>query len=359
MRAAAVPRAVPHALGALLRAAGAVARGPGGGAIAKEARPARGRRAAAAASADGAPWSLYSRPALYDAVFGFRDFEAEVGEEVGGGVRPFFSSRARRRPPSLLQTAFVAAALAAHGARPALACFVDVGCGPGRHARAAAAAGCATVVGVDASRHMLAHAAAAASSEGLSSTWVEADLTSWSMPPGSPPADAALVALGTLCHALTDAAVDATLARLAAALAPGGVAVIELAAAEDVFDGALISGDAWDVPGGGGAGGGALAAPPVPALIVEYGDPDDAFDPVSQVLDRTVIVSQAAGDGARGAVLGREVVRQRVFTPGELRARAAAAGLAVAAELGDMDLGAGAEGGAGAYVLVLAKPVAS
>ena len=79
---------------------------------------------------------------------------------------------------------------------------------------------------------------------------------------------------------------------------------------------------------------------------MEYGSPDDAFDPVSQVLYRTVVVSEApTGDGSgAGREVGRETVAQRLFSPGEVRALAREAGFAVAAELGDMDL-RGEEGG--------------
>ena len=220
--------------------------------------------AAAAAAASSAsppppppppPWSLYAHPALYDALFAFRDFPAEL--------------------------AFVADALAAHGRPPGspLKVFLDAGCGPARHARAAAATAGVTALALDASPAMLAYATAAAAAEGVALTTVEADFTS----PGGlvggapraapalaalPPADAALAAQGTLAHAVSPGAPLAALTTLASALRPGGVLVLELGAADDVFDGTLIGGDAWDVAVGRGvveaAADAARAGPPPP-----------------------------------------------------------------------------------------------
>ena len=185
--------------------------------------------------------------------------------------------------------------------------------------------------------------AAAAAAPGVAT--LLADMTAFTLPDG--PVDAALVALGTLAHATAPEAPASTLASLAAALAPGGVAVLELPPAADVFDGALIGGDAWDVEACEGTGG--------RRVVVEYGQPDDVFNPVTQILTRSVAVSTTKPNGAVDALLGRELVEQRVFTPAEVRALATGAGLVVAAELGDMEAGAGAEEG-DRYVVVLRKP---
>jgi SAM-dependent methyltransferase len=273
------------------------------------------------------PWRLYDHPPLYDALFSFhRDFAAEV--------------------------AFVARALAAHGGggEREMKRFLDVGCGPARHARAAAAAG-ATALALDASPAMLAYAAAQAAAEGVAISTVHADVTAPAagegllLPPHHPPVDAALAALGTLAHATAPGAPASAFTALASSLRPGGVLVIELAAADDVFDGTLIGGDAWDgsagrgvveaavmesgeapplpsheeepsssssasaSPAGFGArrsgnGGGAPTAPPPAAptarLLVEYGAPDDPWDAAAQVLTRTVRVSEAVPVVAAG-----------------------------------------------------------
>ena len=149
--------------------------------------------------------------------------------------------------------------------------------------------------------------------------------------------------------ATAPAAPAATFACLAAALAPGGVAVIELGPAADTFDGCATAGDAWDVDASPATGG-------LP-LVVEYGSPDDAFDPVTQLLERSVVVSVAGPDGSVEREVGRETVTQRIFTPGEIRALATGAGLTVAAEVGDLVVGAGGAAEGERYVAVLVKGV--
>ena len=204
---------------------------------------------------------------------------------------------------------------------------------------------------------------------------------------------AALCALGTLAHALpslspedSDPALDA-LRAVSAALVPGGILILELPAAGDLFDGTLLVGDAWDVPAGAwrreeeeddnddgddkkpekrkiGQIVPKKKSKTSPALIIEYGSPDDAFDPVSQVLSRTVVVSEAMSDGTAGDEIGRETVEQRLFTPAEVRCLAREAGFFVAAELGDMELNDEGDDGEGSpvsaqegdrYVAVLVK----
>ena len=333
--------------------------------------------AAAAASPPPASFSLYSHPRLYDAVFAFRDFDAEARflvhawELYGEG-----------------------------GEGEGLSSFLDVGCGTGRHGAALArlllrvspAPAPLSLFALDSSPEMLSAAARAAEEAGCPLRQaIEADMTRGFEI--SERVQLALCALGTLAHALPASdpgAADPALGALRAAsgaLVPGGILVLELPAAGDLFDGTLLAGDAWDVPAGAwrkenGDGGGfaesnpepeqkrrigqisrrKASSPSSPALIVEYGLPDDDFDPVSQVLRRTVVVSEASEDGSgeAGREVGREEVKQRLFTPAEVRALARVAGFAVAAELGDMEIGEGEESMPTAregdrYVAVLVK----
>jgi len=354
------------------------------------------------------PWRLYDHPSLYDALFGFRDFRAEV--------------------------AFVADALARHGSPPGapLTCFLDAGCGPAHHARAAAARpGVTSSLALDASPAMLAYAASEAEREGVTILPLRADLAEAGACAAalarSPPSDAALAALGTLAHAAAPGAPASAFQSLAAALRPGGILVLELAAADDVFDGSLIGGDAWDVvveravveaaagpgagppppeappppsPRPGGFGGGASAskaggsegaapeatarpARPAARLVVEYGSPDDPWDAAAQVLTRTVRITEAlpggkAGKGGGGGggggsrkkggggggappppparLIGQEAVPQRVFTPQEIALLGAGAGLELVGQYGDMSLGVPPVGAGGdRWVGVLVK----
>lgn len=329
-------------------------------------------------SSTSTSFSLYSQPRLYDAAFAFRDFDAEArfivdawktyGEEEGGENNESLSS------------------------------FLDVGAGTGRHGAALAkilssSSDSLSLFALDASAEMLSAAARAAEEAGCPlKEAIRADMTRGFEV--NPKVQVALCALGTLAHALPpaspsselDPALEA-LRAVSAALVPGGILILELPAAGDLFDGTLLVGDAWDVPAGewqrdGGEGepepGRAekaepqkrrigqiskpteKASPPSPALIVEYGSPEDEFDPVSQVLLRNVVVSEARADGSAGKEVWRETVAQRLFTPGEIRSLAREAGFRVAAELGDMELGEGEKGAPTAqegdrYVAVLVK----
>jgi len=83
----------------------------------------------------------------------------------------------------------------------------------------------------------------------------------------------AFLPLGTLAHALSNDAAAATLAACRAALRPGGLLVLELPHPEDVFNGQLLMGDAWDIEADGGR----------PALMVEFGSEEhDEFDAATQ-----------------------------------------------------------------------------
>lgn len=337
--------------------------------------------AASASTSSPAPaaFSLYSHPQLYDAAFAFRDFDAEAQFLVDAWE-----------------------AFGKEGSKEPLSSFLDIGCGPGKHGAALArlllsdggGSGPLSLFALDSSAEMLAAAAAAASEAGCPlERAIRTDMTAAG---GSFNIEGftidgrvqlALCALGTLAHALAapadsspsvpDPALN-VLRAACAALVPGGLLVLELPAAGDLFDGTLLAGDAWDVPAGAWQRGteegrdgdegqrqqqpaeqqekrriGQIVPPKKlkkdsssssPALIVEYGSPDDAFDPVAQVLFRTVVVSEARGDGSAGREVGRETVAQRLFSPGEVRALAREAGFAVAAELGDMELRGSEEG---------------
>jgi len=118
------------------------------------------------------------------------------------------------------------------------------------------------------------------------------------------------------------------------------------------------AGAAAAAAGGGGAG---PAGPGMARLVVEYGTPADAWDACTQVLTRTVRVTEAVPKGRGGKkaparVIGEEAVPQRVFTPQEVRLLAGLAGLEVVGEYGDMSLDVPPVGGGGdRWVGVLVK----
>ena len=168
--------------------------------------------AAAAASPPPASFSLYSHPRLYDAVFAFRDFDAEARflvhawELYGEG-----------------------------GEGEGLSSFLDVGCGTGRHGaalarlllRASPAPAPLSLFALDSSPEMLSAAARAAEEAGCPLRQaIEADMTRGFEI--SERVQLALCALGTLAHALPASdpgAADPALGALRAAsgaLVPGG-----------------------------------------------------------------------------------------------------------------------------------------
>ncbi len=115
---------------------------------------------------------------------------------------------------------FIEAQLAAAGARRVL----DAACGTGRHALALAARGY-EVVGADVSVGMIARAEANASS-GQVARFVVAGFGELAARAGRG-YDALLCLGNSLPHALTDEALDETLADFAAALRPGGLLLIQ------------------------------------------------------------------------------------------------------------------------------------
>lgn len=122
----------------------------------------------------------YASPEAYDIAFSFRDFESEV--------------------------AFLLAAQATHASRPLLR-YLDVGCGPARHAILLAQATGARCIGLDASPTMIQYAARRAKEQGVSNKvdFVCADMAAptgiaHTVPGGR--VDVAGILLGTLSHCL-------------------------------------------------------------------------------------------------------------------------------------------------------------
>jgi SAM-dependent methyltransferase len=276
--------------------------------------------AAAAAAADDsppapAPAAVYASPLAYDIAFSFRDFAAEA--------------------------AFLRAAYAAHCGGGAPRRALDVGCGPARHAGALAAGGGLQALGLDASPEMVAYATSRlARAGGPAAGAVELVRADFAAAGGLPlpggPVDLAAAMLGTLAHCLDNGAALRCFRNLAAAVRPGGLLVVELAHPAELFSGALLAeegpADAWEAE--------ELAAEVGPSgprrVLVEYGREADVFDPITQILRRTVGLSLFAPDGEMESSVV-EVVPQRQFGAAELDLLARAAGFEVAALHGGLD----------------------
>ena len=162
------------------------------------------------------------------------------------------------------------------------------------------------------------------------------------------PFDVVACLLGSLSH-LSGEEVGSCFAGVQSLLSPAGVFVLELAHPRLLFDGSTVraarrseGGGGWEVPCWD-------ARAPGLRLRVQWGAPSDAFDPLTQVLQRTVSVevqevpeeleerplAQAGCPGQPRTL--RSVVSTRLFTRPELELLARAAGLRVVAAHGDLD----------------------
>ena len=120
----------------------------------------------------------YESPEVYDIAFNFRDFSEEVRAArprppVAGVAAPIAGLRRTRA-----QTAYLLAMHERHSSG-ALQHFLEVACGPARHASGIAAASGAAATALDASLAMLAYARQLAEAAGVADKlrFVEADMT--------------------------------------------------------------------------------------------------------------------------------------------------------------------------------------
>ena len=262
---------------------------------------------------------MYDLPHLYDKVFGWRDYEAEsdfIARVVEGG-----NEGGSAGPRSVL----------------------DLGCGTGRHCQALAEMGY-SVTGLDSSASMLDYArrvieeSTRAGAGPLDVDFVRQDLTDFSL---GRTFSAVTLLLGTLSHVHSNEDVVRCFTCARDHLDKGGALVLELAHPSQLFSLPLELGtEAWDVKADSEADG-----EEEEDIVVQYGSEDDAFDPVTQILTRTVTVKHPK---KRKRLPGRrkarvledlpleEEVEQRFFTCQEIRLLAELSGLKVARMYGDM-----------------------
>ncbi|KAG1672919.1 hypothetical protein FOA52_012364 [Chlamydomonas sp. UWO 241] len=283
------------------------------------------------------PTTLYEHPELYEAVFSYRDMKQEVEF-----LRDLYAKHAKGAP---------------------LNAVIELGCGPASHAIGLSRAGVPRVTGLDLSDEMLkfarwkydatggagpsAQRAAAAASAApnksgkgfaaaspaspvpFSLSFVCADMTDWALGPTEPPLDMAVCMLGTFLHCLDNESACAAFGCASKALRPGGLFVLELSHPGDLFDGTFIIGDGgkevWEVPAGTDH-----------KILVEWGADFDNFDPVTQVVHRTVSVNVLRGDEVESSM--EEIVMQRQFTVQEIRLMASMHGFVVESFFGDTSL---------------------
>ncbi|KAG2446869.1 hypothetical protein HYH02_008026 [Chlamydomonas schloesseri] len=252
-----------------------------------------------------APSTIYSRPDLYELAFSYRDFKAEVKF-----LQEVYKQHNKHQLSSVL----------------------ELGCGPARHLAGLARGGVAKVVGLDLSPDMLGHARKSLAKQGGKAAevveLVQGDMSDFDLPHKS--FDMVMCLLGTFSHLLdTDQAISA-FRSAAAHLRPGGILLLEMAHPGDLFDGTLIIGESgkevWELPQDNGD-----------KVFVEWGAEFDNFDPVTQIIFRTVTINVLRGDDVVDSV--EEVVPYRQYTVRELELLAKLAGLEQIALYGEMRMG--------------------
>ncbi|KAF5832812.1 S-adenosyl-L-methionine-dependent methyltransferase [Dunaliella salina] len=261
---------------------------------------------------------LYKRPDLYQSVFSYRNFELEV---------KFLQASFRKH---------------AQGSREGLQSVLDLGCGPGEHALGLALGGVQTVVGLDLSRGMITHAEANARRKGAACQldsgqlrFVQGNMCNFraqSLLGGSGGFDMVTCLLGTFSSLLDNTQALQAFSCTHNALNPGGLFVLELSHPGDLFDGSLIwdetQKEMWEVE----------KTEEGSKLLVEWGDETDKFDPVTQVIERLVCVTEIKGQSGEEIVV-EDHVPARQFTAQEVDLLARATGLEVVELYGDMEQG--------------------
>jgi len=232
---------------------------------------------------------IYDAPTLYDAAFGFRDFEDEVD--------------------------FLCAAHERHGRTGgAPVKILELAAGPARHAVEAASRGM-EVKAVDLSEAMVKCGTQIAKEEDVALDYRVGDVRE------ALPFDkvcSAWLLLGSVGHLLTNDDALLCFQRAKDALKTGGTLILELPHPRETFRVDGVSEDGWEVPFEGGD------------LRVRWGSEEDAFDPLTQIRQASVAFETA------GQVI-EDVVATREYTLQELKLLASMAGFVDVATYGALD----------------------
>ncbi len=226
--------------------------------------------------------ALYDAARYYDIAFGWRDVRAECEWML----ERFRAARGR-------------------AARSVL----ELGCGPGQHARLFAALGLRSV-GLDLSPAMLRYAAQQPGGNDRDVSWLLADMRAFTL---APPVELACCLMDSLSHLLTLDDLLAHLAAVAGAVVPGGLYVLEQSHPRDAFgeEGMATEWENEDESG---------------EVLVRatWGEPDDPFDFTTQVgqLTVTLVATRAGQELFRQS----ETVPSRLWLAGEMEAAIRASG---------------------------------
>jgi SAM-dependent methyltransferase len=232
---------------------------------------------------------IYDAPQLYDAAFGFRDFEDEVD----------FLCKAHEKHGNT-------------GGAPSK--ILELAAGPARHAVEAASRG-VEAKAVDLSEAMVKCGSQIAKEEDVALDYRVGDVRE---PLPFDKVCSAWLLLGSVGHLLTNDDALLCFQRAKDALKTGGTLILELPHPRETFRLDGVSEDGWDVPFEGGD------------LRVRWGAEEDAFDPLTQIRQASVAF-ETAGTSIN------DVVPTREYTLQELRLLADAAGFVDVATYGALD----------------------
>ena len=224
---------------------------------------------------------IYRRALCYDVAFSFRDVPAECAALLALAERHL-----GRAPASVLELA----------------------AGPARHAREFARRGLAATA-LDSAPEMLEYAAGLAAQHGLALHTACADMTAFTLPQRF---DLAVLPLDSASYLLDNPVALRHLACVARHLNPGGLYVLEMSHPRDAFGVGASHQPHWTTELDG------------LRVTMRWGEPGDAFDPVTQIDEVTVSMDWSDAQGSSGRLVERS--RQRRFTANEVDALVRASG---------------------------------
>lgn len=218
--------------------------------------------------------SIYAQAALYDLAFSYRNIEAETQFLLDCYQRAT-GNQARR--------------------------VLELAAGPARHALDCSRRGLQATA-LDLSPEMMAYAGQLATDADLSLQTLVADMRDFSLPQ---PVDLAFTLLDSTAYLLTAQDFMQHLQAVARNLNPDGLYILEMTHPADIFERNQRVQTDWEMERG------ALR------LEISWGDPDDFFDPVSQITDCSVSLKAR---GPEGKVNLRTSAPQRSYTYQEVQA---------------------------------------
>jgi len=250
---------------------------------------------------------IYSKPALYDLAFGYRNFEEEVRFLIDAHTK---FSEDGKAPESILELA----------------------AGPARHSLTALTEFSSSIRkchAVDISKEMAEYSKEIAKldynvgdeSFQYSSLDMRDDLSSL-FEGEENKVDSAWMLLGSMQHLLTTQDVLNTFSSVGSVVKKGGTLILELPHPRELFQLMECTQNGWEIPLAG-EGEGEEEEEDAGELKIIWGDTDDEFDPISQIRQFTVSLTLY---GTQNNIMQevKEVVPMRLFTTQEIEALAVA-----------------------------------